>query len=85
MMPVTVPWSGIYGPGHGRPTYINCSQPTATGYRLAREPATLAEATSAVDHAVFAEAAADEVTSPTVHQGRALVTPGDVTGMAARS
>jgi hypothetical protein len=60
---------------------------TAPGYQFCREPVTLADATSALDHATFAEAAADELASPTIHKERVLVRSNSVpaTALACRS
>ncbi len=78
----TLDWAILVPPaGFGTPP--SCGQHTAPGYRLCREPVTLADATSALDHATFAEAVADELASPTVHKERVLVRSDSVTAMAS--
>jgi uncharacterized protein len=76
----TLDWATLVPPaGFGTPS--PGSQPAPPGYRLCREPVTLADATSALDHATFAEAVADEIASPAVHQERMLVKRDDKAGM----
>jgi len=79
----TLDWATLIPPaGFGTPS--PASQHTAPGYRLCREPVTLTDATSALDHPTFAEAVADEATSPAIHHQRALVKRGEVPGPDSR-
>jgi uncharacterized protein len=68
----TLDWATLIPPA-GFGTTSHGSQHMPPGYWLRREPVTLADATSALAHATFAEAVADELTSPTVHRERVLV------------
>jgi putative NADH-flavin reductase len=68
----TLDWAALVPPA-GLGASPPAGGPTAPGYRLCREPVTLADATSALDHATFAAAVADELASPAVHQARMLV------------
>ncbi|RKN45564.1 NAD(P)-dependent oxidoreductase [Streptomyces hoynatensis] len=79
----TLDWATLIPPA-GFGTLPPAGRPAASGYRLRREPVTLADATSALDHATFAEAVADEIASPTVHRERALVTSGHTAETAGR-
>ena len=72
-----IPPAGLGTPSPG-------GQRTSPGYRLCREPVTLADASSALDHRTFAEAVADEIASPVVHRGRALVRCHDAAGPDSR-
>jgi hypothetical protein len=76
----TLNWATLIPPaGLGIPP--TDSQQTTPGYRLCREPVTLADATSVLDHATFAEAFADELASPVVHNERVLVRNDEATGI----
>jgi putative NADH-flavin reductase len=79
----TLDWATLIPPA-GLRTLSPGSQHTAHGYRLCREPVTLADATSALDHPTFAEAIADEIASPLVHRQRAFVKRGDAAGPGSR-
>jgi putative NADH-flavin reductase len=79
----TLDWATLIPPA-GFGTSSPGSQHKAHGYRLCREPVALADASSALDHAMFAEAVADEITSPVVQRQRALVKRDDAAGPGSR-
>lgn len=79
----TLDWATLIPPA-GFGTASPGGQQAAPGYRLCREPVTLADAASALDHPTFAEAVADEITSPSVHRERVLVRSGDAAGPDSR-
>lgn len=71
----TLDWATLIPPA-GFGTSSAGGPRTVPSYRFCREPVTLADATSALDHATFAEAVADELASPALHRERVLVRHG---------
>lgn len=64
-------WATLIPPA-GLGTSPPGGQQALPGYRFCREPVALTDAKSVLDHRTFAEAVADEIASPVVHQERVL-------------